>query len=565
MNKFLVLTSSALVTLALSGCGGSDGNNDDEKPPIDETITGTFIDAAVEGLYYSASPSGTNGYTDAEGNFNAAPDDVVSFYLGGKDGMFIGNSSYRKVVSPFEVTADNTSAMNLARILQSLDDASTGSIVIPEDIAKPQPESNTLIALQQVKLNNLGSADALLEEVEANEWVSEEDAAAHLDESLDGIERGDSNVIAAFSQGSGEYLRLSEVVITSKNGSNPSMQNVHMDRTIPDEAFKNSSFGISSEILHLAPQALVIKAGASDHRYSSVYAQEFIACHLNGGDFDIEQSGPECHNNTSNDYHANDFAIEAGFELVVKDPSKVNEEDESIAYEDVAGFGGLFECMNQKNCTQASLTTRGSTQFDDEEQQQQFYNTSYDTATGIYTDKTTELTFDGDGNTIRETESIAYSYLVNPGVDNAERYIDFTGTWTANTNIEGCSLRGQLSYTFGKDNVQVVGKELHTQQGGECTLEDMDETVSYAELANMAFWWFGVNEGQQTKATLAQLNSTVRWCDDDEVLEGQLCQQPKIEQWTYVAAGQNWDQGVLTSTAFIQGKQSFITTFSKSI
>ncbi|GDY26228.1 hypothetical protein AHAT_21180 [Agarivorans sp. Toyoura001] len=568
MNKFAVLGSSALVTLALSACGGSSSDNGNELPPTTDPVNGTFIDAAVEGLFYKASPSGLSGYTNAEGTFEVEPGDVVSFYLGGENGMFIGNSSYRSVVSPFEVTADTGSAMNLARILQSLDDASTGSIVIPDDIAKPAADSNTLIALKQVKLNNLNSADALLEEVEASEWVSEEEAAEHLNESLDGIERGDSDVIDAFSKGSGEYLRLSEVVMNGQYGNNSTLyQNVHMDRTIPDEAFKNASFGISSEVLHLASNALVIKAGTSDQRYSSQWAKEFIACELNGGEFTVNNNTPECFNADSNTYSAEDFAIEPGFQLVVKDPSQINTEDEAIDYAEVASFGGLFACMNEQNCSQANLTALGQSEFEDDgELKQQTYSTSYDNATGIYTDQTIEVTLDGAGNQLRKSASTSYSYLVNPNVDNGERYIDFSGTWLAETNIAGCSLTGQLSYQFGASDIRVVGKELHTQQGGDCILEDMDETVSYADLANMAFWWFGVNAGQTSKATLAQLNSSVRWCDDDEVIEGQLCQSPKIEQWSYVAAGKNWDQGVLTSTAFVQGGQpSFITTYTKSL
>lgn len=566
MNKFAVLGSTALVSLVLSACGGSESGNDNETPPSTDPVSGTFIDAAVEGLFYKAAPSGLSGYTNAEGTFEVKPDDVVSFYLGGENGMFIGNSSYRSVVSPFEVTADTGSAMNLARILQSLDDASTGSIVIPEDIAKPAADSNTLIALKQVKLNNLDSADALLEEVSASEWVSEQEAAAHLSESLDGIERGDSDVIDAFSKGSGEYLRLSEVVMTGQYGNNSTVfQNVHMDRTIPDEAFKNASFGISSEVLHLAEDSLVLKAGSSDQRYSSQWAKEFIACELNGGEFTVNNNTPECFNADSNTYSAEDFAIEPGFQLVVKDLSQVNPDDETIDYAQVANFGGLFACMNEQDCSQANLSTLGESEFEDDgELKQQTYSTSYDTATGIYTDQTIEVTLDGTGNQLRKSTSTSYSYLVNPNVDNGERYIDFRGTWLAETNIAGCSLTGQVNYQFGESEIHVVGKELHTQQGGECTLEDMDETVSYAELANMAFWWFGVNEGQQTKATLAQLNSSVRWCDDDEIIEGQLCQNPKIEQWTYVAAGKNWDQGVLTSSAFVQGQKSFITTFRKT-
>ncbi|TKF88074.1 hypothetical protein FCV67_26000, partial [Vibrio sp. F13] len=85
------------VTLALIGCG-SDSNSGSSE----ETITSyQFIDSAVEGLSYTTS-SGLNGVTDSEGNFNALPNDSVTFYIGGPDGVKVGAASVQEVVTPFE-------------------------------------------------------------------------------------------------------------------------------------------------------------------------------------------------------------------------------------------------------------------------------------------------------------------------------------------------------------------------------------------------------------------------------------------------------------------------------
>ncbi|MGF1758021.1 hypothetical protein L4D76_08765 [Photobacterium sagamiensis] len=67
---------------------------------------------------------------------------------------------------------------------------------------------------------------------------------------------------------------------------------------------------------------------------------------------------------------------------------------------------------------------------------------------------------------------------------------------------------------------------------------------SYAELSDMDFWWFTTNgTGNDAKATLTQLNTTVRWCDDDQ--PSNTCQTQKFNRWEYAPAGKNWNKGVL--------------------
>ena len=71
--SFLILILIALlVFVGLSSCGG-DGS---------KTPTGQFIDSAVQGLGYEASPSGKNGITDDDGKFKYKDGDIISFFLG---------------------------------------------------------------------------------------------------------------------------------------------------------------------------------------------------------------------------------------------------------------------------------------------------------------------------------------------------------------------------------------------------------------------------------------------------------------------------------------------------
>jgi hypothetical protein len=126
-------TSSAVrlgalfLAVAFTGCGGSGGGdsapppaNPPANPPAATAQQGVFIDAAVQGLGFN---SGTfSGRTDAQGQFQYATNETVTFSLGRTT---LGSVAGGDVITPMTLagTSDETDprVVNLARLLQSLD------------------------------------------------------------------------------------------------------------------------------------------------------------------------------------------------------------------------------------------------------------------------------------------------------------------------------------------------------------------------------------------------------------------------------------------------------------
>ncbi len=112
--KSSVLAVAAACSLA--GCfddGGSSGSS------------GKLLDAAVEGVAYSATPSGKSGTTNSAGTFSCNPGDQVSFRIGG---ILLGSSTCSATVTPLELaniatwTGSDDQVNNRLLFLQSLDD-----------------------------------------------------------------------------------------------------------------------------------------------------------------------------------------------------------------------------------------------------------------------------------------------------------------------------------------------------------------------------------------------------------------------------------------------------------
>lgn len=101
----------------LTACGGGGGSSDEG------TITGTFLDTAVDGLTYTANPSGITGTTQNGGKFDCNPSDTVDFYVGDVN---LGQTPCQEIVSPIDLVTGATDVTdpvvtNIARFLQSLD------------------------------------------------------------------------------------------------------------------------------------------------------------------------------------------------------------------------------------------------------------------------------------------------------------------------------------------------------------------------------------------------------------------------------------------------------------
>ena len=120
--KFLLKIFALFVAILLmGGCSSSsDGNSD-------SSVTGYFVDDPVAGLTYECS-SGTSGVTGTSGEYTCEQGDNVSFSIGD---VPIGTvTAQAGIVTPYSFFPNNQeAALNLARLLQSLDSDPSDNII----------------------------------------------------------------------------------------------------------------------------------------------------------------------------------------------------------------------------------------------------------------------------------------------------------------------------------------------------------------------------------------------------------------------------------------------------
>ncbi len=186
-----------LLPLWLAACGGTsdspsmalnDQSDETEHPAIDMEApeTGVFVDSPVQGLSFVTASQ--QGFTDENGEFSFLPGEEILFSIGN---LVLPPVVAMAEISPYDIfgTNDiyNPSALNLARLLQSLDvdgDANNG-IEIPAaahsafTLSDVDFSGDTFDEEINPILVNIGGAHTAL--------ISEEDASDHLFMSL-GIE-----------------------------------------------------------------------------------------------------------------------------------------------------------------------------------------------------------------------------------------------------------------------------------------------------------------------------------------------------------------------------------------
>ena len=171
----------------LAGCGSSDSDivNDDSGGA---TMTGIFIDSAVEGLNYNTATQ--SGVTNTEGEFNFIEDELITFSIGN---TVLPTAVAVAVMSPANLAAASSSpestTTNIARLLQSLDsdgDPDNG-IAVPETAATSSTFIDFNVSVEAFENNsdvvnliaNSGSVTTML--------IPAGDAIAHLSETLAGL------------------------------------------------------------------------------------------------------------------------------------------------------------------------------------------------------------------------------------------------------------------------------------------------------------------------------------------------------------------------------------------
>jgi len=127
--KNLLLTVIVLLFFTACSKDGSSSSSDNSTGDINDThITGVFIDDAVKNLNYSCTTSNSD-LTDIDGKYICEIGEDVSFLLNTiKLGSTI--SAQVSVISPYNLfPSDTVAAINLARLLQSIDTHNIPNII----------------------------------------------------------------------------------------------------------------------------------------------------------------------------------------------------------------------------------------------------------------------------------------------------------------------------------------------------------------------------------------------------------------------------------------------------
>jgi len=190
MKKKTIVLSVVLVSvLGLSGCGGGSSSNETPTEVSAQTMTGSFIDSAVEGLSYRCS-SGNSGVTNRAGEYTCNTKDSVSFSI---NGFELGSAPIQEIMSPKTLHDDATVVTNIAQLLQTLDSDANPENGITLDATSQEVQalsSHTDVALTQVDF------DSVMASYIGKTLVDEAQANAHLDATLQATQVSDkSNVV----------------------------------------------------------------------------------------------------------------------------------------------------------------------------------------------------------------------------------------------------------------------------------------------------------------------------------------------------------------------------------
>jgi hypothetical protein len=117
-NRLVLIFCITLISVTITGCGGGSGS--DKGPAPEETLTGRFLDSAVEGLSYLTETM--SGSTNENGEFKYLAGETVVFGLGDLEFPAV---TAAHILTPLELAGvtdiNNIGVVNMARLLQSLD------------------------------------------------------------------------------------------------------------------------------------------------------------------------------------------------------------------------------------------------------------------------------------------------------------------------------------------------------------------------------------------------------------------------------------------------------------
>ncbi|PMG33996.1 hypothetical protein BCU97_19520 [Vibrio splendidus] len=566
---------SAAIFVGITGCNDSD--NDSSTAPIDftnpiTTTQGTFVDAAVDGLYYTDQLL-NSGFTENGGQYTAISNTTLTFYLGGEEGIKVGAASSRDVLSPFEATGTYERAVNLAILLQSVNVGDEDSnIVLPETLSTNIGEA-TISALHKINLDDQDTVITFLEEhmgMDEADIVSEDDAIAHMNDSLGKYERGEDSSVPMFQRGSGNIIRevsVSQYKLTGFNDDNSANQKefyVHADKTTDEDTF-NLVRNSARWDYKLSDNAIVFLEGNNDSGFSSTWAGQYLSCVALEGDFTVtDDNQTKCNDQPATTLAQ--FNLSTPFSYKFNDPNE-SEPEKSYSYDDE----DIKNHMPYVFATsQSELNTMVESELYDDASaedvykwQYNIYSQSYDATTQVLTvlDKKFSLGDQADKSASNASASESTRFIYQIDAQETDRYVDFVGTWE---HLETCNNGEQArsEYVFGEKDITVSGQEC---SGSTPVGLDDEGPYSYADFSNLDYWWFNQTD-RASKATLAELNTTVRFCDSDGYEMGNECPNGKeyFVKWSYMPAGKDWDQGVLTRRKMQpDGTSNNVSTYQK--
>ena len=190
MKGLKYIGSCLIIALGLlfTGCGESEESAESTEKqehlvdgtPVqttEQTITGQFIDAPVKGLKYNCS-SELNGETNQNGEYTCKIGDDVTFYINNSS---IGTvAAQAEPITPYTLFPDNTdTAINLARVLQTLDDDTIDGVI---NISKAQEQ----LLPQNIDFS-AASFETTVEVALGKSLIGEEQAKSNMNTALTAI------------------------------------------------------------------------------------------------------------------------------------------------------------------------------------------------------------------------------------------------------------------------------------------------------------------------------------------------------------------------------------------
>ncbi len=229
--KFQKLALAVMIAATLAGCksGGSSDSNPvsttpdsgtTTTPPVKVTSVGSFQDAATNGLYYVTSPSGQTGYTrriertgepTTEGGYEFEAGDTVKFYLGGPQGLLLGEGAAQNVLMPQDIGNPET-ALTTARLLLSINSSNVDGIIeIPQTfkdlVLTNEEDKDAIMALKSIDLTIPAFFD---------------DKSSGLSNALDVLRKIDPSISDIVDKSFAEtHLSTTSEVIAEKTKDNP--------------------------------------------------------------------------------------------------------------------------------------------------------------------------------------------------------------------------------------------------------------------------------------------------------------------------------------------------------